>query len=149
MGGKMNKEHVLQVNIDNNGGNGAFALVRYLYAYLKDEYIFDYFTMGKFVEDLEYRSIIGDGGKCYSANLRKNKFVGHLKLPFVFYKYLKENSYNIVHIHSEVAYKQFLYTVAAKAAHTKQVIIHSHSSNIDGCNKGLKYIFHILSLSYH
>lgn len=57
---------------------------------------------------------------------------------------LKNNSYEIVHIHSEVAYKHFLYAVAARLAKVKKIVIHSHSSDIDGNNKGLKYIFHRL-----
>lgn len=138
----MDRKRVLQVNIDNNGGNGAYALVRYLYSFLKEEYVFDYFTMGNFIDDLEYENIITEGGKCYSSNLRKNKLIGHIKLPFVFYKFLKQNSYEIVHIHSEVAYKHFLYAIAAKKAHVKKIIIHSHSSNIDGYNKKIKYVFH-------
>lgn len=138
----MNKKRILQVNIDNDGGNGAFALVRYLYSYLKDDFIFDYFTMGNFVKDEVYENIVQDGGKCFSSNLRLNKLKGHIKLPFVFYKYLKSNYYEIVHIHSEVAYKHFLYAIAAKCAHVKKIIIHSHSNDIDGENKWLKLIFH-------
>ena len=59
----MDRKRVLQVNIDNNGGNGAYALVRYLYSFLKEEYVFDYFTMGNFIDDLEYENIITEGGK--------------------------------------------------------------------------------------
>lgn len=140
----MNRKRILQVNIDNEGGNGAFALIRYLYSYLKDEFIFDYFTMGRFIDDSQYRDIVNSGGKCFSANLRSNRLLGHIKLPFVFYRYLKENKYDTVHIHSEVAYKHFLYAVAAKCAKVKNIIIHSHSSNIDGNNKGLKYVCHKL-----
>lgn len=140
----MEKKHILHVNIDNDGGNGAFTLVRYLYSFLKDEFIFDYFTMGKFVDDQVYKDIVSNGGVCFSANLRKNKFIGHLVLPFRFYRVLKNNSYEIVHIHSEVAYKHFLYAVAARLAKVKKIVIHSHSSDIDGNNKGLKYIFHRL-----
>ena len=43
------KKRVLQVNIDNNGGNGAFTLVMYFYNVLREEYIFDFFTMGTFL----------------------------------------------------------------------------------------------------
>lgn len=138
------RKRILQVNIENTGGNGAFALVRYLYPFLKDKFIFDYFTMGKFEDDDVYKSIIADGGKCYSADLRRNKLIGHIKLPFVFYRYLNNNYYDIVHIHSEVAYKHFLYAIAAKLAGVKKVIIHSHSSNIDGDNKGFKFFCHII-----
>ena len=142
------RKRILQVNIENTGGNGAFALVRYLYSFLKDKFIFDYFTMGKFEDDDVYKSIIADGGKCYSADLRRNKLIGHIKLPFVFYRYLNNNYYDIVHIHSEVAYKHFLYAIAAKLAGVKKVIIHSHSSNIDGDNKGFKVFCHIILRSF-
>lgn len=139
----MNKrEHILQVNIDNDGGNGAFSLIRNYYNYLSDEYIFDYFTMGKFIHDSVYSDIRKTGGKCYSANLRKNKLIGHIMLPFAFYKCLKKNDYKIVHIHSEVAYKHFLYGIAAKFAGCPFIIIHSHSNNIDGDRKGVKLLFH-------
>lgn len=140
----MNRKRILQVNIDNEGGNGAFALVRYLYSYLKDDFIFDYFTMGRFIDDSQYRDIINNGGKCFSADLRSNKLLGHIKLPFVFFRYLKENKYDVVHIHSEVAYKHFLYATAAKCAKVEKVIIHSHSNNIDGNSKGLKFVCHKL-----
>lgn len=140
----MDKKRVLQVNIENTGGNGAFSLVQYLYKYLSDEFIFDYFSMGIFTQDAVLDEIVKTGGKCYSANLRNNKLVGHVKLPFVFYKCLKQNNYNTVHIHSEVAYKHFLYAIAAKFAGVRQIIIHSHSSSIDGDNKGFKYFCHII-----
>lgn len=137
-----NRKHILQVNIDNDGGNGAFALIYYINKVLKCNFVFDYFTMGNFKVDNVYNSIIEDGGKCFSANLRNNKLIGHLKLPFSFYQVLKENNYDIVHIHSEVAYKHFLYAFAAKKAGVKKIIIHSHSCNIDGNNKGIKFILH-------
>lgn len=138
------RKKILQVNIDNTGGNGAFSLIMYLYGYLKKDFIFDYFTMGRFTKNSVYSEIVDAGGKCFSANLRKNKLIGHIKLPFVFFNYLKQNHYEIVHIHSEVAYKHFLYAVAARFAGVKKIIIHSHSCNIDGNNKGIKYICHIV-----
>lgn len=138
------KKRVLQVNIDNNGGNGAFTLVRNFYKKLRDDYIFDYFTMDKFLKDEVFRDIIESGGKCYSANLRENKIKGHILLPFVFYKFLKSNKYETVHIHSEVAYKQFLYALVAKLEKVDTIIIHSHSSNIDGNYKSVKLFFHYL-----
>jgi len=138
----MKRKRILHVNIDNNGGNGAFSLVRYLYEHLSDDYIFDYYTMGNFVKDAVWNEIIQNGGLCESANLRKNKLLGHILLPYRFYKFLKKNSYEVVHIHSEVAYKHFLYAIAAKAIGTKKIIIHSHSNDIDGDNKGLKLLLH-------
>lgn len=142
MEGMNEKKRVLQVNIDNNGGNGAFSLIEYLYTYLDDAYVFDYYTMGNFLKDAVYDSILRDGGICYSANLRKRKFLGHIILPFHFFNFLKNNNYEIVHIHSEVAYKQFLYVIAAHCAGVNKIIVHSHSSDIDGEHKKLKLVLH-------
>ena len=136
------RKRVLQVNIDNNGGTGAFTLVRYLYSFLKDQFVFDYYTLGKFIKDRVYEDIVAEGGRCISVNLRKHKLIGHIILPFSFYFFLKNESYEIVHIHSEVAYKQFLYAVAAKCAGINKIIIHSHSSEIDGNSKTVKLIGH-------
>lgn len=139
---KQRKRKILHVNIDNNGGNGAFALVYYLYSIMKQKYIFDFFTMGKFIQSKEIQYIGESGGKVYSANLRKSKFIGHIKLPFIFRKYLKNNFYEIIHIHSEVAYKVLLYAWAAKKEGISKIIIHSHSSSIDGRCKFIKKILH-------
>ena len=56
----MAKEHILQVNIDNNGGNGAFALMQSFCALLKTEYIFDYFTMDSLQNNVASKEIIND-----------------------------------------------------------------------------------------
>lgn len=142
--GVMEKTYILQANIDNDGGNGAFTLVRYLGECLKPTLVFDFFTMGNFVHDNVYEDIVNNGGTCYSANLRKHKLLGHLILPFSFYKCIKKKKYQIVHIHSEVAYKHFLYAIAARCAGVKKIVIHSHSCDIDGNNKSIKYQMHLM-----
>ena len=137
-------ERILHVNIDNNGGNGAFSLVSNLYEILKGVFIFDFYTMDTFLENDVYNKIVANGGICYSANLRTKKLIGHIRLPFDFYKFIKRNSYHTVHIHSEVAYKHFLYAIAAKKAGVSKIIIHSHSDSIDGGYKVIKKIFHMI-----
>lgn len=141
----INRKRILQVNIDNNGGNGAFSLIRYFSDLLKDDFIFDYFSMGKFVEDSVYEDIYKKGGACFSADLRKNRFLGHILLPLKFYIFLKNHKYEIIHIHGDLSYKFFLYLVPAKLAKVKTVIIHSHSTNIDGDKKKIKFLIHILT----
>lgn len=139
------KKRVLQVNIDNNGGNGAFTLVMYFYNVLREEYIFDFFTMGTFLENYDTKFIVENGGKIYSADLRKNRLTGHIMLPFRFHKFLRNNKYGIVHIHSEVAYKVFLYAIVAKVMGVKKIIIHAHSDNIDGNFVHIKKLLHKLT----
>jgi glycosyltransferase involved in cell wall biosynthesis len=139
---RCDKKRILQVNIDNNGGNGAFSLVYNLYELLCDKYIFDFFTMGNFIASKEATKIQENGGQVYSGNLRQSRLLGHILLPFYFYRFLKTHKYDIVHIHSEVAYKHFLYALPARLAGTPKIIIHSHSNNVDGDKRQLKRIFH-------
>lgn len=138
----MEKQRILHVNIDNAGGNGAFSLVYYLYSELCNEYIFDFFTMGNFIQSKEVDCIKEKGGRIFSADLRKNRLLGHIKLPSTFAKVLKEYKYEVVHIHSEVAYKVFLYARTAKKCGVKKIIIHAHSDSIDGKYTWIKYIAH-------
>lgn len=140
----MNRQKILQVNIDNDGGNGAFALIQYLYAHLEDDFIFDFFTMGKFIENESLTNMEKKGCCFFSACLRDNRLLGHLKLPFYFRKFLSANHYKTVHIHSEVAYKQFIYVYIAKKSGVEKIIVHSHSNNIDGNYKTLKLLLHKL-----
>ena len=139
---KQEKKRILHVNIDNNGGNGAYSLVRNLYSLLSDKYIFDYYTMGEFVDDEDYRKVISCGGRCYSAGLRKNRVLGHIKLSNSLRKVIENGQYEIVHIHSEVAYKHFFYALASSKCRCRKIIIHSHSSSIDGDHVVLKRLLH-------
>lgn len=134
------KKRVLQANLDGTGG--AFSLMYQLQKQLSNEYIFDYYWMGKFVYSSRSKELEKLGSKIYEDSLRKNKIVGHLLLPWHFYHFLKNKDYDIVHINADLAYKELLYLIPAKMAGVKKIIIHSHSSGINGDHKKLKVILH-------
>lgn len=140
---KGKERRILQVNL--NGEGGAFALMTQIQQELYPEIIFDYYWMGNYKKKMisfykrTYKSVF------YEAGLRKNRFLGHILLPFVFYQFLIKNSYRIVHIHADTAYKMFLYAYAAKRTGIAKVIMHSHSSGINGQVPFIKYIAHIVS----
>lgn len=64
--------------------------------------------------------------KCYS-NLRK---------------LIKNNNYEYVHIHADVANKLFTSGLAAKYSGAKKVILHSHAAGVDGKHRKVKKYIH-------
>ena len=134
------KKRVLQANLDGTGG--AFSLMYQLQKQLSSEYIFDYYWMGKFVSSSRSKELEELGSKIYEDDLRKNKIIGHLLLPWHFYHFLKDKDYDIVHVNADLAYKELLYLIPAKMAGVKKIIIHSHSSGVNGDHKKIKTFLH-------
>lgn len=134
------KKRILQANLDGTGG--AFSLMYQLQKQLQDDFIFDYYWMGKFVHSKRSDELENLGSKIYQEDLRKNRLLGHILLPFYFYRFLKEHNYEIVHINADLAYKLLIYAFPAKKAGVKKIIIHSHSSNVNGNFKMLKKALH-------
>ena len=136
-----NMRRILQVNINNEGG--AFSLVYQVQKMIdQKEYVFDYYTMGKFNYNSVYLDIIKNNSHIYEADLRKNRFIGHLLLPIRFYKFLKNERYEIIHIHSDSSWKAILYAFPAKIVGIKNIIIHSHSTGINGEQQFFKKMCH-------
>lgn len=136
----MEKRRILQVNLDGTGG--AFSLMYQIQKRLQNKYTFDFFWMGKFARNEKVAELKEKGSFFYEADLRKNRVMGHILLPFRFYKFLKKHPYEVVHINADLAYKLLLYAWPAYSAGVKKIIIHSHSSGVNGDHKWIKTIFH-------
>ncbi len=132
---------VLQVNLDDSAG-GVFSYVYQLQKALAERIIFDYYSMSSFNNQQVVSSIQSMQGKVIGADLRKNRFIGHLNLPFHFFRFLKKNPYKVIHIHSDTAWKLLIYAIPAKLAGIKKIIVHAHSSNINGDHRMLKLFCH-------
>lgn len=134
-------KRILQVNINNEGG--AFSLVYQVQKKIpKEKYIFDYFTMGEFNHNSIYDDLLKHGSCIYEGRLRDNRLIGHLFLPVRFYRVVSDNKYSIIHIHSDSAWKALMYALPAHKAGVKRVIIHSHSTGINGKMQLLKRFLH-------
>lgn len=132
----MQSTKILHANDDNHNLGGAFLITYRVEKYLrKYGYSYDYLSMDHF--DKESRYPISEDDKTYSANLRKNRLLGHILLPFYVNKVLKDCSYDIMHIDTDSAWKALLYAVPAKKNGVKTVI-HSHAMDIEGDAKRLK-----------
>lgn len=131
---------ILHANDDNHNLGGAFLIAYRVEKYLRAKgFSYDYLSMDKF--DIECTDFpIPSDDKVYSANLRENRWLGHFLLPFYVNKVLHENKYNLIHIDSDAAWKALLYAIPAKKNGVK-VLIHSHSTGIDGDAKSIKMVF--------
>lgn len=133
----MKNNKILHANSDNFNLGGAFIITYRVEKHLKKYgFSYDYISMDHFVEESNNYAINKED-KTYSANLRKNKLLGHLLLPFYVNKILKKTSYKIIHIDTDSAWKALLYAIPAQKNKVK-VIVHSHSTGIDGKSKLLK-----------
>ena len=140
------KSRVTEVNLTDLGG--AFSLIysiqKELYGREETDVVLDYFSMGKFKNEAIIAEIEQMGGKIFSADLRHNRLVGFIRLPGVFYKYCKENKVETVHIHGDSAYLLQMYSVPAKLAGVKNIIVHSHSTALNGNYRRIKTALHKL-----
>lgn len=134
---------VLQANLENCGG--AFQLIYQAQSILGNKIQFDYYTMGIFERNDVYNNLIEMGSNINEANLRKNRLIGHIILPFKFYSFLKKHKYQFVHINSDSAWKILMYAIPAKFCKTSKIIIHSHSSEVNGDHIKLKKFCHYIA----
>ncbi|WP_370803519.1 glycosyltransferase [Dialister hominis] len=133
--------HILEVNVDDRGYGGVFAFVlNVLESIDHQKFILDVCTFEKFDDERHKDRFIRYGGRVFdcwgTGNFIKKQFQTCLK----FYRMLKEHPYETAHIHSDVAYKLLLYGLAAKIGGVKTVIVHSHSTGIDGRHRSIKKI---------
>lgn len=137
------RQRILQANLNNLGG--AFSVAYEAQKELQKEYIFDYFFPDKFIENDVYRHLIKMGSKCTGDIECKNRMFKQFKIYQVFKSYLKRNDYEYVHIHSDTAWKIALYYLAAKFAGIENIVVHSHSSGINGHYRFINYFLHLIA----
>lgn len=131
---------ILHANLDGEGG--AYGLIKTIQSELSDEIVFDYFSMGTFSCEQEVRDVQRAGGTVYQADLRSNRLLGHLLLPFKFYSFLQKGDYEVVHIHGDSSWKILLYNMAAQTASINRIILHAHAAGVNGDAKKLKHFLH-------
>ncbi len=137
-----NTIRICHCNHDNKNCGGGYLLTRRVETELrKYGYVFDYLSMDEFTVTGDPEIDLLPGSKGYGARLRKNRWSGHIKLPFYAYSVFKKNRYPVVHVDIDLAWKALLYAIPAKLTGSK-VVVHSHSTGIDGDHKKLKSLAH-------
>lgn len=141
-----NVERILEVNVDDQGYGGVFVYVMNLMnhidrcRFILDICAFEPFEQEEHIEYIEHLS-----GRVYDCSSEGFFLFKQLKTCMKFYHLLRRSSYHILHVHSDVAYKLLLYSFVAKMAGVKKIIVHSHSSGVEGKLKYLKKVLQILA----
>lgn len=131
---------VLEVNVDDNGYGGVYAFVLNILKNISSDYHLDLCTFEHFEQEENIHDVQNHGGGII--------FCGHggnpVQKQFGCFKNLihlvKENQYPVVHIHADVSYKLFLYALAAKIGGARKVLVHSHSSGVEGRYRNIKML---------
>lgn len=110
---------------------------------LNGRVIFDYYSIEPFSNVEIIKHIQKMGGRIIDDS-SPGRLIKHIKLPVLFYRRMKKEKYGIIHIHSDTAWKLSMYAIPARLAGIKNIIIHSHSSGINGDHQKLKFICHVL-----
>lgn len=137
------RKRIIHANLNNLGG--AFSVAYEAQKQLKDEYIFDYFSSEEFSKNDIYNHLVAMGSKCMGGVNYKNRLFKQYEVYKTFKDYLLTNHYDFVHIHADTAWKISVYYLAAKKAGVDNIVVHSHSSGINGHYKLINYILHCIT----
>lgn len=142
------KKRVLNVNVYNFGVGGLSTIVYQWGMHIdSNKYVFDYCGWKKVVESSYTKNISQKGGKIFTYNCR-NRLSCKIKRCKFLKKIIKQNHYEIVHIHADRAQNSVLYALTAKLVGVKKIIIHSHSNGIDCNERGLRLVYHKITKSF-
>lgn len=139
-------KRVLEVNVDDRGYGGVFAFVLNMLGSIDHQkIILDVCTFEKFDDEQHKDKFTKYGGRVYDCQGTGNFIKKQLQTCMNFYRMLKTHPYEVVHIHSDVAYKLLIYGLVAKFGGVKTVIVHSHSTGIEGRHHTIKKILQQLA----
>lgn len=135
---------ILEVNIDDMFVGGVYSLVkRVIQNNTNKELKMDIASFEHFQKEENIKELNIYNCKIYYIGSNKGKLQKHISA----YNNLKKlaSNYDCVHIHSDVANRLLLFGLASKQAGVKKIILHSHASDVDGNNRTIKKLIHILT----
>lgn len=140
----MKKINVLYTPIGNIGVGGLSTIAFKLASEIDSKKVeVDFFTISKIKE--YYKKIAENkNGKIFEYDISKKKNIFSKKFFIIrnYCKTLKQNSYDIIHIHIDNSYNGFLYGIISKIFSRKsKIIFHSHNAAISGKIKNILHIF--------
>lgn len=135
----MKKVKILYAPLGNIGVGGLSTIAYKLGTNVDCEKIrIDYFVTYEIEKN--YKEIIEKrNGKVIEANIKKTNNVFKKKEIIIksFYKTVKQNNYDIIHVHIDNSYNAFLYGIISKIACNSKVVFHSHNASISGKIKNI------------
>lgn len=139
-------KRVLEVNVDDKGFGGVFVFVMNVMRSIDcDRFVLDIAAFEPFEKDAHKESVRSYGGEVYECHASGNFIIKQWNTCYKFYKLLRTNKYQVMHIHSDVAYKLLLYGLVGRFAGVENIIVHSHSSGVEGKMRLLKKILQTIT----
>ena len=135
---------VLEVNVDDVGLGGVYALVRNVITNKPEGLKLDIACIAGFENPDNVAALNRLGTDVHFVGTT----AGVLSRPRAYYlntlRLLRRERYDCVHIHGDVAYLLLLFSMAAKKAGVRKIILHSHAAGIDGGSRQVKKLLHAL-----
>ena len=133
---------VLEVNVDDRGRSGVYSLVTNVIKNKPHDLSIDIAAFETFEDESNIHNLSKYGTKVKYVGYHGSKLLKQYKIYHNLSKYLQENYYDCVHIHSDVANKLYIAGKAAKKSKIPQIIFHSHASEVDGRYRRIKRFLH-------
>lgn len=139
-------KRVLEVNVDDVGYGGVFAFVKNIIQNIDhNEFVLDLASFEPFEREVNKEFISKYGGIVYECDSTGNFIFKQIVSCKKFYALLRKKRYLTIHVHSDVAYKLLLYGLVGRMAGVPKIIVHSHSSGVEGRFRWLKRLLQMLA----
>lgn len=133
---------VLEVNVDDLGLGGVYALVKNVIKNRPDTLGIDIACIERFANPENIQYVNSLGASVHYVGYEGNKIVKQFVCINNLRRLIRDGGYDCVHIHSDVAYKLLVYGLAARLAGVQKRILHSHAAGVDGSHRRMKELFH-------
>lgn len=125
----MSSLRILQINSGSENFGGVSSLLYNIYTHIDTEKVqFDFLSPEKTTYGIHREEIEQMGGRIFALGITGNILTKKLKLYKQMKKFLAENPYQIVHIHSGNFFFNLFASAAVKRAGVPFRILHSHSA---------------------
>lgn len=138
------KIKVLEVNVDDQGNGGVFSLIKSVIENKPDDLQIDIAALEPFEKKENIKHLKSLGTRIFFVGYNGNKILKQISIYRHMCTLLKQERYDVVHIHSDVANKLFVSGMAAKRCGVKHIFLHAHASGMDGTGREIKQKIHFL-----
>lgn len=123
------KLRVLQINASTKGYGGVSAILFNIYKHIdRSRVTFDFLSPDKTTYEICRDEIESMGGHLYGLGIHRNKLVNKFLLSKRLAAFLREHTYDIVHINSGALLYNLQVAAIAKRCGVKRIIVHAHST---------------------
>jgi glycosyltransferase involved in cell wall biosynthesis len=137
-------KRILEVNVDDQGFGGVYALVRQVILHHPEDCIMDVACIMPFSDPAHVEELKRVDSTVHFIGIKGQNHVSMKTLEENLYQLLSRIHYDYVHIHGDTAYRLYAFGHAARRAGVPHIIFHSHASGVDGNYRPVKYLLHCL-----